>query len=356
MAPSTIRFFRRDCVYLDTVEADVTRSWLLSRLGECSFIIPWVDPKLNQALVEFGNIIYITNPFTKPWVGICETDREWPFEGPRIKGLTAEILLSYRNNLEVDTVNNLLKASEKITGSAGELVKEIVLRANADEDTMLRPGNIWTGGQSREETLISDYYTHVSSIAGRSGCDFDVTATLPSTSLLSLAFNFYEKKGQDKSGFITLEEGVNMQRQDATMIEQGPIANSIIGIGSAANPVDRLAALHENALSRRRFGLRQKAITYPDVTQIDTLAQNVRTQVGLDAFPSKNPRISITDPSLFKRIDEGDIVRLVTHTFGFGRNGKVGIDVPAQILGYEINDNNGVMDAVVDSIENRNNG
>ena len=50
----------------------------------------------------------------------------------------------------------------------------------------------------------------------------------------------------------------------------------IIGIGSASTPTQRLAAFFENVVSRRRFGLRQKSVTFPDVT-------NVQVQIATEA-------------------------------------------------------------------------
>lgn len=348
---SNIQFFTRQGVYIDTIEADTTRGWILSRLGDCTAIIPLTDPKLRLALIEYGVIVYITNPLTKSWIGVIDTDREWTVGGPKMKAISAEVLLTYRHDLKVDQVKNALMQAEKITGSAGSLIANIIQRINTQEDTLIRPGYIWAGGSTQEETLISDYYTHVSRIASRAGCDFNVTPKI-SASQIGLNFNLFPpgKKGADKSGFITLEEGVNIMRQETPMIEQGVISNQTIGIGSAVTPTNRLAAIFENSISRRRFGLRQRSVAYPDIKNVDTLKLETQKALGLSAYPSSNPRVTIVDQTLFRRIDEGDIVTFITHTFGFDSGGKLGIKGRVKILGMEINDTTGYMETVVSQV------
>lgn len=346
---SRIRIFNRLGVPVGEVSATTKRSWMLNNYGECTFVISKRDPKLQQGLIEFGNIVLVTNPYTKPWCGIIDTPRTWTRNGPRVTAYSAEILLSYRDNLGVNPSTSLLNALETLTGKAGSLFQQIVIRMNATEDTLVRAGTTFMSGADRQETLNSDLLTHTRNIAERSGNDFDITAAVNDNNTISFLANWYEKKAKNIN--VVLEEGVSIELKDETMIEQGVIANSIIGAGVADIDMPSIGAFYQDSASVLRFGTRQASVTYGTVSEVATLTENVKTLTARSAYPRATAAVTCVKRDMYKSIEEGDTVRLVLHNAGFGANKTLGFDKSVRVLGMQANDDRNTVDLILDEME-----
>lgn len=346
---SRIRIYNRQGVPVGEVSATTKRSWMLNNIGECTFVISKRNPKLEQGLIEFGNIVFVTNPYTKPWCGIIDTPRTWTRNGPRITAFSAEVLLSYRDNLSVNPSSSLLNSLETLRGKAGSLFQQIVVRMNDTEDTLVRTGVTFMSGADRQETLNTDLLTHTRNIAERSGNDFDITAAVQDNNTISFLANWYEKKQLNSN--IVLEEGVNIELKDEMMVEQGIISNSIVAAGVAELETPSIGAIYQDSASITRFGTRQASVTFGTVSEVATLVENVKTLTARSAYPRATASVTCVDKSMYKSISEGDTVRLVLHKAGFMANKTLGFNKSVRVLGMQANDDRNTVDLILDEME-----
>ena len=343
---SRIRFYNRSGVPIEEIDADTTRSWLLNDVGECTFTIPKRNPKLLRYVFEFGNFVLVTNQYTSPWVGVLDTPRVWTKRGPRMTAYSAEYQLSKRIDQERDPATNLLRLPVTLIGTSGELFRQIINRANVQENTLLRPGRIFMDGVTRQETLKSKYLTHVQNISKRSGQDFDVTHYLTSSNQLYLDANWYARKGVTRT--IALEEGVNIRLNEEIMIEQGEIQNNVIGVGSGSVDSSRLAAQSTNKFSASRFGLRDAVVTYSTVTEYPTLEDNVKNYTIKSSYPRLTARVTCTEKEIFNQMAVGDTVPLILHSAGFLATDVLGLRTTTRVLGLQAYDETNTLDVLID--------
>jgi hypothetical protein len=345
---SRIRIYNRAGVPIGEISATTKRSWLLNNYGECTFVIGKRSPKLQESLIEFGNFVLVTNQYTKPWVGVIDTPRAWTKNGPRITAYSAEILLSYRDGLSVNSSNNMLNDQIKLTGKAGTIFRQLVNIGNEHEDMLVRIGSIYADGADRQETLSVDFLSHARNVAGRSGNDFDVLPWLQENNTLLFTANWYAKK--DKAANVTLEEGVNIEVKEEGLIEQGVIVNSITGVGVAEMDMPSLGIFYEEAASVAKYGKRQSSTTYGTVSEVATLTENVKNYAQRNAYPRATANVTCVKSAMYTSISEGDTVRLRLHSSGFLPNKELGFDKNVRVLGMQANDDKNTLDLVLDEI------
>lgn len=346
---SRIRFFNRRGIPLEEIVATTKRSWLLNKTGDCTFQMSRRDDKLIKSVVANGNIVLITNPDTKPWVGVLDTPRAWMRKGPVFTAYQADIIFQYQEDQLVDPASNVIRLPITLKGTAGSIFEQIINRGNEYDDTLIRVGEVHKGGVDRQETLNSNYLSHVRAIAERAANDFDVTPEVQANNTLLLRGNWYAQKGSVKD--ITLEEGVNIECQDEIANEQGTIVNSVMGIGSGATAGTRIGALSQDALSMLQFGPRRGSATFSSVKDVATLIDNTLSHVKKYGWPRMTSRVNIVDKSLFKEVDEGDIVSLILHNAGFLDDEVVGTRTPSRISGLQAIDENGTMECLIDEFK-----
>jgi len=344
---SRIRFYDRSGVPFEEIAASTTREWLLNDSGECTFVIPKRSEKLLREVVEYGNRILVTNPYTKPWGGVIDTPRVWTRRGLRVTAYSSELALSFYEDQSVDSETNLIRAPQKLIGTAGSIFSQIINLANQTEDSLIRLGTIHGDGVDREQSLKGDYLTNIKSLAARSGNDFEVTPQELGNNTLLFRASWYARKGDALD--ITLEQGVNIQARDETLLEQGVIKNSVMGIGAGSTESSRLGALRVDEESRQRFGLRQGSVTYSTVKEAATLINNTDTFLGVSKFPRSTAMVSCVKSDLFREINEGDTVRLVLHDAGFLDDQTIGTDTTTRVIGARAVDDNGTMEYLLEA-------
>lgn len=346
MDRSRIRIFNRSGVWIEEFEASTVRSWILNDYGECTFTISILDPKLKRSAIELGNIVLVTNADSIPWIGVIDTPRTWTKYGVKVTAYQAEFILSFRSDQLIDTSNNSMNTATTLTGKAGALFSQIISRANSQEDTLIRAGEVFVDGADRQETLTTDYLTHVRNIAERSGNDFDVTHYFIDGGNLLLKANWYIKKGDTLP--LILQEGLNIELTDETMTEQGNLFNSVVGLGEGTE-IERFAAIAKNTDSIERYGLRQGFISYTGVTQFATLQENVTSYVDQKSDAQATLKVACVVPAVFRYIKPGDSLRLVLTSAGFRDNGNLGTDKYVRIVGMQAIDDMGKMEILLES-------
>lgn len=344
---SRIRFYDRSGKPLNEISANTKRSWLLNDFGECSFVFNKRDPKLTKSLVEFGNFVLVTNKYTKPWIGVIDLPRTWTRHGPKITAYSAEVLLSYHEVIKASTTNGIMVEPPTIEGSAGVLFKQMLDDFMSQNASILGIGSVYEGGVQRQQKLTSDFLTHAREIAARSGNDFDITAVVSSGRALALKANWYEKRGRLIEA--RLEEGKNIQLREDTLTEQGKIQNIITGIGADQEDGTKIGSVYVEADSVARYGKRHATLVYGDVTELETLEENIRNYAASNAYPIVGLRAVCTDKNLFPSISPGDTANMVLRTAGFTKNETLGMNETVRVLGTQADDKANTLEIVFEN-------
>lgn len=344
MERSRIRIFDRNGVWIEEFEASTTRSWILNDYGECTFTIGILNPKLKRTAIEFGNIVLVTNADSIPWVGVIDTPRTWTRFGVKVTAYQAEFILSFRREQFVE--GNTISIPKTLSGKAGAIFSQIISLANAQEDTLIRQGDIYIDGADRQETLTTDYLTHVRNISQRSFNDFDIAHYFIDGGKLLLRASWYKSKGDTLTQI--LQEGLNIEVSDEVMTEQGNIFNSVIGLGEGTE-IERFAAFAKDEDSISRFGLRQGLTSYTGVTQLSTLQNNVTSYVKQSLSAQSTLKVACTDPNVFRTIKPGDTIRLMLNSAGFRENGNIGTDKYLRVVAMQALDETGKMEILLET-------
>ena len=349
---SRILIYTRLGVPIAELQADVDRNWILDDVGAATFVLSLKDPKLTRENIEFGNLIVISSPYVKPWVGVIDTPRSWLTGGVRVKAYSAERLLSYRTPVKVNFSKKTIVDPEVLEGTSGALFAQIIERVNREEDTLIRLGDIWIGDQTRQQTLSTGHYLkHVIEIADRVPCDYEIIPIISDRGMLTLKANWLQRKGQDKSAWLVLEEGENMEIESEGLTEQGEIFNQVTGVSEGSTTNTRFAHMTENADSRARYGLRQSdANNFYGVTQLETVVSNTQTILDKSRAPRKLLRAAVTDKTLFAKIQEGDTVTMLLHKAGFRDDGSLGLLTTSRVLGMGLNDTKARLELVMSEV------
>lgn len=346
MDRSRIRIFDKSGTWIEEFDASTIRSWILNDYGECAFTLSVLNPKVRQAVLEFGLFVLVTNKDSKPWVGVIDTPRTWVKNGVKIMAYQAEFLFSFRDNQSVDAQTNTLLVNTTLTGKAGALFSQIISLANAQEDLLIRAGEIYADGADRQETLTADFLTHARTIAERSGNDFEVIPDIQESGALLLKANWYKKKGATLP--LILQEGLNIELTDETLVEQGTITNSAIGLSEGGEDT-RLAALVKDQDSVNRYRLRKKLVSYVGVTQLPTLTENTTYYLEQNADARAILKVTCIDADVFKYLSVGDTVRLILNSAGFRSDGSIGTDKYVRIVALQAIDDRGVMEVLLET-------
>jgi len=123
-----------------------------------------------------------------------------------------------------------------------------------------------------------------------------------------------------------LAEGYNISQ--ISYEEQGPLYNYIVAVGAGTTWTnERPIVSGEDAESRQAYGLREKMLLLPDVSQLPTLEMHARRALTESSRPLRRFGLTVlsTPTAGYGDYGLGDTVRLLAPSVGWGYDGKVRI-------------------------------
>lgn len=327
---ATIQIFNRDGVRINELEATAPREWVLNGVTKCAWQMSLLDPKCTLANLEYGNMVLIDHPSLPDWVGFIDSDssggRIWSSGNTlKVMAISAEILFNYGDT-----------PIAKLTGTAGDIFRQIIEIVNGQSlVAMVQPGDIYIGGQVREETLGQAPLEHIRRISERAGNDWDVRGEVVN-GLLQLYANWYERKGTHYDRLLTED---HLEFSENLLEEQGEIVNDLTGYGDASTRGTRMYAHKEVTESIGQVGRRRRNVVFSGNTQQGTLEENTETMVGVMAWPRIRTNFSlVNEDDLYELIDVGNSFPYHLDHAGFQPNGEFGTDGTARILAMAFSD------------------
>lgn len=289
-------------------------SWRLSNVGRLIFSLPRASAQAQEHLLRYGNRVLVQFANGLPdWAGVIDPPREWSGDGQiRVNAYSGEYLLGWRQTDRGRYFSN---------ASPGAIFTALVQEAAALEPLGVSVGSVAgaTSTHSPDYHFANVLETIRDSVCGRlTGFEFDVTGALSAGRIVFQA-NLYARRGLDRPN-VALIAGVNLGA-DSRLVEQGPIINwwDLAGAGDGWGP-DRLVSQVHDDTSWGRYGLRQDARLYPDVSEQSTLDSHAAVKLAESKAPHNRLDLTALNlaPGRFGDYDLGDAVRVQAPGLGFG--------------------------------------
>ena len=321
--------FDRSGKLLDEINGTFSRSWKLSASDQCKFAFPVSSPKCTRRNFEAGN--YNEDGLTA-WGGRMDMPRGWQSGEIKITAYSGEDQFAQRAGVPF-VYPYVVKAT------AGVIFQELVRVANLEEDTLLRPGEIYMGGATTAleispATLLSIGITR---LLKRTGMDYSVEPVVLGNQLTFQA-NWYERRGSlVGAGF----NDRNSELVEDGLEEQGPIINRVFAYSDGESNGERKYYLAEDKESRAQFGLHHKPL--PVSTDGEGAEAVVKwaaeAEVKRLAWPRKvyKGTAKRTD-NFFSTLDIGNIYPYENAEAGFGDGEEIGTETHVRLKGMAYTD------------------
>lgn len=323
-----VRIFDRQGFQVSEFLASVDRSWILFGEGRASVNLPTINTKyVNETALQYGNWIYIQSADLPDWVGMIDVPREWQDNAVIVNAFSPERLLRYRRG----------PLSRTIKGSAGEIFQYILRLVNKNERTILRPGDIFAGGKTRQETFHPTPLTNnLKRIQERSKNEYSWRAMVEGGKLVIYG-DWSKYYGQDyrQVQLILGKEGGNLDSGARNIIvEDSPLENDILVYGEGVDWPNRPTARAIDTDSIAAYGLRENGIGGGGANKKDTL--KLRAQKYLEG--SKEPLLRFNVKvlpvgNIFSYLGTGNFISVQMEGIGFRTGLENGIKCEARILG-----------------------
>jgi hypothetical protein len=248
------------------VHASCTRGWAINDGGEARITL--VESDLADWL-DFGRMVLVEHAKLPAWVGMIDP----PWDALLPVGVTlypAEYLLAQRTPEEPMTLH----------GSPGQIALQLVEMANAQEDLLIRPGEVDLDEVDRDYEIDQrTLWVLLQELATETGMEMQIRPARDLNNHLVLFFDFKRRLGVD-TNFLFQSTGDEANIEITQLTVDGDIWNSIIGIGSQSSKASRLQVgpvIDEGSINHYR--LRSKVVQYSGVTVDTTLLQSCQVEL-----------------------------------------------------------------------------
>lgn len=311
--------------------------WRLNTAGTATVRIKRGSAEFRRELLEPGTRVYAEFDNGLPaWGGVLDLPRDWPRGFVEMRAHTLERLLKFQ----------ITPKTRAFYGDVvGSIFSQVLAEADQRASIGISLGQVWYGGavhypryHFRDAMWIIN-----ESIRKMENCDYRFVPYLNDGRIMFRA-ELHELLGDDKRKTVPLMEGTNVAKV-IEFSEQGDIVNRVPVVGSGSTWGERPVVWGVEKTSRRRFGLREKAIAPSDVSQTTTLARYADNAIRESSFPHTLIRLEVADvsPARFADYDVGDVVRVILPSYHFD-----GYDAPMRIKARGFDPKSGKCELVLD--------
>lgn len=315
---SRVELFDRFGQKVTEFTANADRSWLMNDYGRCLFTMSTYDAKCIENYLQYGNYVYIEHEKLPAWGGVIDPPREWGRHQVEITAYSGEYIFSFRR----------AEGAQRINATPGVIFQRILSICNAEGDTRIREGEIYTQGKPvRWQLNVLKCYQEVKRLAEETNSEWTVRAKTRSGEIRFLA-DWSIKLGLTRN--FLLKEGHNIKADDRVIIEDGQIANDVLGISPGASPISARNVFVKDEKSIGAYGLRQWAESFQQ-NEYGSVAEGANAVLQRMKEPVKTFRLSALDVGdTWKNLDIGDVLKLYMSNIGFN-NGQLGTDTDVRI-------------------------
>ena len=325
-----IRIFNREGLPVAEFRAAVERSWAIGEEGRAFF--EYASRKtdiVNDTVLRFGNWLLVENDSLPPWVGVIDTPRKWGMREVQVFAYGPERVFGWRRGVPEEKLNN----------TAGGTFEYLLKLINTEEQTILRPGEIWRESNAFETTINPDPLSnYLSDLSERVRGEYAWRPVVGDNGRLIVYADWFANIGEDTDGL--LHEGIdggNIEAVGNVMVEDGDIINDFLAIGDGLTWSSRPTAHRKDNESLERYGLRQAAEEYSGVSEQSTLRNHAKDKLADFSEPARTFHLNaINKSNTFQYLSLGNRMTLQFQSIGFIDSGT-GYQTQIRILGMSYN-------------------
>lgn len=326
-----VRVFNIRGEALAEFKATVDRSYAIGDEARAQFTYPTRKTDVvNDDVLRWGNWLMVENSVLPTWIGVIDQPREWSTRSVTVSAYGPEHVLGWR------IASN---SEEVLTGPAGRIFAHLITRANRPEQTVIRVGNIWKGGEKHQVTInpspISEY---LKKLWEDSGDDYAWAPAITGEGRLIIRAHWLKRLGVDTT--ILLHEGNgggNIEAAGRIMTEDGPIVNEVYAYGEGQTWQSKPAVKVKKPASIGRYGLRQLGQEYSGVTSDSALIANAKQKLKEFAKPTRTFALNALNVGdTFKYLRLGNVLTVQFQNAGF-TGGQIAYESQVRIIGMRYN-------------------
>jgi len=315
--------FDRDGEMLDEFGGIFKRSSGVNSIGELRFTLAVNDEKNIESNLRFKNWIVILNDDGREfWAGRLDKDRGWGNGTSKHFAYSAEDMFNDRIGP--------YSLPYALLNTAGVIAKNVLAIANEKEDTLIRPGDIYTGGK-RCGTFISPatYLSeNLAQVVKQSGHEWEVVPQIVNNHL-TLYLNWYERIGTEVDGGLN-DRNCKVDEDSLTEITR-PLKNRMLGVGSDKEVKTNYLA--SNRASIDKFGLQEGRIDVNAGTK-EGVEYLTRQELAWRAFPADMFKATATNiDGTYTLLRKGNVLSFENAKAGYGPKGTIGTQSAVRIMG-----------------------
>lgn len=318
MADDRLTVYDRTGARLDTLKASFQFTEALNEFGQAEFTLAISDSKCTERNLNFGNYILYEHARLGEWTGVIAPNNG---QGSNFDDTITSRCFSaeFQFNRRRAPLNDVDAGGLLgfIHGTEGEILERLIGYANLKEDALLRPGNIWKGGETRMVQLRYAMLNEpLDQVIKRSGLQFWVTPYFEKH-LLRFAVHLQPARGTD-TGY-TLRERINMEMPGGEHHRRdGALVNDTV-TGSKEGGPDSIGEAAD-AASRNKYGLWEGNEYVEGDSQ--ALAQaRADAMIAAQAEVQEKDQViaieSVESPDTFQHIGLGDVVGVQKNSVRF---------------------------------------
>lgn len=312
-------FFDKRGFAIGDLVATFDRRWNKNEYGEAKFVATQSDVAARAGQFESGNFLLLREADLPDWVGYLDTPESWGAGKVTFTAFSAERLFDQRPGVV-----------DKLYGTGGSIFERVIEMANDLGDTLIRPGEIFAGGNSREESFspANQLYKDIDRIARRSRNDWDVTPSYTNGKLV-LEANWYERKR--KRIPFALTEGYNMELKENTLEYEGRVWNYVVAYGNASTWSSRVTHEVWDDESIKKHGLRVTGLAVQSNEEA-TVQAAAEAHLAINKERRRKLDVSVTDvDGTFRQLRIGHVPDVEVMQQGI-ENGEVGFTAEMEII------------------------
>ncbi len=285
---------------------------------------------LDEALARPGNRVLVQTDTGLPaWGGVMTGAMEWD-DGGRVHIELAGLLhtLKWRRT----------PAAIEYTGKTVDAILNDLIAMGG-----LRVGTLAGGTEGVDaEYHFANVYDAVMELPAIEDMALEVESAL-SGGTITGTVNLFRRGSRAAGGLLV--QGHNAR--EIVYREEDALLNSVhvIGGGEGWSEATRARATVTDVAGATRYGLREEAVFYDEVTAVNALAALGEVLLGRGARPRQAAQLTATNrsPGPFAVYGVGDLIRLVLPGYGFG-----GVDGTFEVVGREYFPGRNVCDVVLE--------
>jgi len=312
---------------LDEIGGLFSKSSGVNSIGELRFKLSVIDEKNTEPNLLFKNwIVVLNNDGKAPWVGRLDEDQGWGNGTSKHFAYSAEDMFN-------DRVGSY-GLPYPLLNTAGACVKKFITIANEAEDTLIRPGDVFMGGNTCGTFISPAIYLseNMAQVIKQSGYEWEIVPQIVDNRL-RLWLNLYERMGQELD--VSLNDR-NCQVDEDSLKKTGRIKNRIIGIGSDKQVQTHFVAI--NRASIDKYGLQEGRVEVNAGTS-EGVEFLTRQELALRSVTKDLFKATVTNiDGIYPLIRKGNSALFENSRAGYGTNGRIGTQSRVRIMGMSESD------------------